>query len=95
MKGNLFTIEYQQKQAYMPMFREQQIDGSGLPLLTEEHLTQTLGMKLGPALKLRSILAKKLGNYTKYCSSCHSNAINDIESPPRNGEISPDSAPSR
>ncbi|XP_019760887.2 lethal(3)malignant brain tumor-like protein 3 isoform X2 [Dendroctonus ponderosae] len=80
---------------YAPMFREQQIDGSGLPLLTEEHLTQTLGMKLGPALKLRSILAKKLGNYTKYCSSCHSNAINDIESPPRNGEISPDSAPSR
>lgn len=42
-------------------FREQSIDGTGLPLLTEDHLVNSLGMKLGPALKLRSILAKKLG----------------------------------
>uniref|UniRef100_A0A182NPW7 SAM domain-containing protein n=1 Tax=Anopheles dirus TaxID=7168 RepID=A0A182NPW7_9DIPT len=42
-------------------FRDQSIDGAGLPLLTEEHLTNSLGMKLGPALKLRSMLAKKLG----------------------------------
>lgn len=42
-------------------FREQCIDGSGLPLLTEDHLVNSLGMKLGPALKLRSMLAKKLG----------------------------------
>uniref|UniRef100_A0A1B0A0M8 SAM domain-containing protein n=1 Tax=Glossina pallidipes TaxID=7398 RepID=A0A1B0A0M8_GLOPL len=42
-------------------FRDQCIDGSGLPLLTEDHLVNSLGMKLGPALKLRSALAKKLG----------------------------------
>ncbi|XP_050076994.1 probable serine/threonine-protein kinase DDB_G0282963 [Anopheles maculipalpis] len=46
---------------YVQNFRDQSIDGSGLPLLTEEHLTNSLGMKLGPALKLRSMLAKKLG----------------------------------
>ncbi|EDS44954.1 conserved hypothetical protein [Culex quinquefasciatus] len=42
-------------------FRDQSIDGAGLPLLTEEHLTNSLGMKLGPALKLKSMLAKRLG----------------------------------
>ncbi|XP_058056302.1 uncharacterized protein LOC131207693 [Anopheles bellator] len=46
---------------YVQNFRDQSIDGAGLPLLTEEHLTNSLGMKLGPALKLRSMLAKKLG----------------------------------
>lgn len=45
----------------MQSFRDQSIDGTGLPLLTEDHLVNSLGMKLGPALKLRSILAKKLG----------------------------------
>lgn len=46
---------------YVQNFRDQSIDGAGLPLLTEEHLTNSLGMKLGPALKLKSMLAKKLG----------------------------------
>ncbi|XP_011178329.1 uncharacterized protein LOC105209578 isoform X1 [Zeugodacus cucurbitae] len=46
---------------YVQHFRDQCIDGSGLPLLTEEHLLHSLGMKLGPALKLRSKLAKRLG----------------------------------
>ncbi|XP_036329372.1 putative GPI-anchored protein pfl2 [Rhagoletis pomonella] len=46
---------------YVKHFRDQCIDGSGLPLLTEDHLLNALGMKLGPALKLRSLLAKKLG----------------------------------
>ncbi|XP_067625154.1 serine-rich adhesin for platelets [Eurosta solidaginis] len=46
---------------YVQHFRDQCIDGSGLPLLTEDHLLNSLGMKLGPALKLRSLLAKKLG----------------------------------
>ncbi|CAH1973553.1 unnamed protein product [Acanthoscelides obtectus] len=57
-------------------FREQRIDGAGLPLLTEEHLTSTMNMKLGPALKLRSILAKKLGscNVCLHCSHCHNSA---------------------
>lgn len=50
-------------------FRDQCIDGSGLPLLTEDHLVNSLGMKLGPTLKLRSILAKKLGGPCP-CVSC-------------------------
>lgn len=54
---------------YAQKFRDQCIDGSGLPLLTEDHLTNSLGMKLGPALKLRSILAKKLGGPCP-CVSC-------------------------
>ncbi|TMW48583.1 hypothetical protein DOY81_006338, partial [Sarcophaga bullata] len=45
------------------------IDGSGLPLLTEDHLVNSLGLKLGPALKLRSVLAKKLGGPCP-CVSC-------------------------
>ncbi|XP_049817157.1 lethal(3)malignant brain tumor-like protein 3 isoform X2 [Aethina tumida] len=61
---------------YTQIFREQRIDGSGLPLLTEEHLTSTMNMKLGPALKLRSILAKKLGSCSVclHCSHCHNSA---------------------
>lgn len=50
-------------------FREQCIDGSGLPLLTEDHLMNSLGMKLGPALKLRSVLLKKIGGPCP-CVSC-------------------------
>lgn len=47
-------------------FREQRIDGSGLPLLTEEHLTGMLKMKLGPALKLRAVVARRL----EPCAQC-------------------------
>lgn len=36
------------------VFREQAVDGETLPLLTEEHLLSSLGLKLGPALKIRS-----------------------------------------
>lgn len=58
---------------YTQTFRDERIDGSGLPLLTEDHLTNTMNMKLGPALKLRSILAKKLGSCSVclHCSHCH------------------------
>lgn len=48
------------------MFREQRIDGAGLPLLTEDHLTGLLRMKLGPALKLRALLSSRLGS----CAHC-------------------------
>ncbi|CAH2048732.1 unnamed protein product, partial [Iphiclides podalirius] len=47
-------------------FREQRIDGAGLPLLTEEHLTGMLQMKLGPALKLRAVVARRL----EACAGC-------------------------
>lgn len=35
------------------VFREQAVDGETLPLLSEEHLLSTMGLKLGPALKIR------------------------------------------
>lgn len=53
-------------------FRDQCIDGSGLPLLTEDHLMNSLNMKLGPALKLRSVLLKRLGGPCP-CVSCGNN----------------------
>ncbi|KAL0838652.1 hypothetical protein ABMA28_016728 [Loxostege sticticalis] len=51
---------------YTSNFREQRIDGAGLPLLTEDHLTGMLQMKLGPALKLRAVLARRL----EPCAHC-------------------------
>lgn len=63
-------------------FREQRIDGAGLPLLTEDHLTGLLGMKLGPALKLRSVLSRRL----EPCLNCQAiktlNNITNNLSPP-------------
>ncbi|CAF4932698.1 unnamed protein product [Pieris macdunnoughi] len=52
-------------------FREQRIDGAGLPLLTEDHLTGMLQMKLGPALKLRAVLARRLES----CAQCQANTL--------------------
>ncbi|KAJ0176487.1 hypothetical protein K1T71_007666 [Dendrolimus kikuchii] len=51
---------------YASNFREQRIDGAGLPLLTEDHLTGMLQMKLGPALKLRAVLIRRL----EPCAQC-------------------------
>lgn len=47
---------------YAQTFKEHMIDGETLPLLTEDHLLDTLGLKLGPALKIRSQLSRRLGN---------------------------------
>ncbi|MGH0121156.1 UNVERIFIED_CONTAM: hypothetical protein FKN15_046401 [Acipenser sinensis] len=46
---------------YTQVFREQAIDGETLPLLSEEHLLNNMGLKLGPALKIRSQVAKRIG----------------------------------
>ncbi|KAL1021245.1 hypothetical protein UPYG_G00010630 [Umbra pygmaea] len=46
---------------YTQVFRDQAIDGDTLPLLTEEHLLNTMGLKLGPALKIRSQVARRIG----------------------------------
>ncbi|XP_039223103.1 sterile alpha motif domain-containing protein 11 isoform X2 [Crotalus tigris] len=46
---------------YTQVFRDQAIDGETLPLLTEEHLLNHMGLKLGPALKIRSQVAKRVG----------------------------------
>lgn len=43
-------------------FKDHMIDGETLPLLSEEHLLDTLGLKLGPALKIRS----QVGNADSY-----------------------------
>ncbi len=43
-------------------FRQQSIDGSTLLLLGEDHLMKSMKMKLGPILKLKSALAKKIGS---------------------------------
>ncbi|GFR34042.1 sterile alpha motif domain-containing protein 11 [Trichonephila clavata] len=58
---------------YAERFREESIDGTTLPLLTEDHLTMHLGMKLGPALKLRSNLARRIGHCAvcMHCVHCH------------------------
>uniref|UniRef100_A0A672K4X2 Sterile alpha motif domain containing 11 n=1 Tax=Sinocyclocheilus grahami TaxID=75366 RepID=A0A672K4X2_SINGR len=46
---------------YTQVFREQVIDGETLPLLTEDHLLNNMGLKLGPALKIRSQVARRIG----------------------------------
>ncbi|XP_035705368.1 polyhomeotic-like protein 1 isoform X3 [Folsomia candida] len=63
---------------YVEVFREHAIDGSSLPLLTEEHLMNGMGMKLGPILKFRSTIARKLGTCVicSHCSHCHNNNVN-------------------
>ena len=40
---------------------------------TINHLKQGLGMKLGPALRLRAALSKRLGNcpHCRHCKHCH------------------------
>ncbi|KAF2358960.1 Sterile alpha motif domain [Trinorchestia longiramus] len=59
---------------YADMFAEERIDGWCLSLLTETHLTCNLGLKLGPALKLRSLLASMTvpaeGDGTPKCGGC-------------------------
>ncbi|KAG5847315.1 hypothetical protein ANANG_G00124710 [Anguilla anguilla] len=47
---------------YAQTFKDHLIDGETLPLLTEEHLLDTLGLKLGPALKIRSQVSRRLGS---------------------------------
>ena len=50
---------------YCDVFREQEIDGQALILLTEEHLSDKMGIKLGPALKLKSKIDELRCMYTK------------------------------
>ena len=50
---------------YCDVFREQEIDGQALLLLTEEHLSNKMGLKLGPALKLKSKIDELRCVYTK------------------------------
>lgn len=58
---------------YAEKFQEQSIDGASLCMLSEEHLTSFLGMKLGPALRLKAAIAKKIGHCATcmHCIHCH------------------------
>ncbi|XP_042354245.1 sterile alpha motif domain-containing protein 7 [Plectropomus leopardus] len=47
---------------YAQTFKDHMIDGETLPLLSDEHLLDTMGLKLGPALKIRSQVSRRLGN---------------------------------
>ncbi|XP_042195057.1 sterile alpha motif domain-containing protein 7 isoform X1 [Callorhinchus milii] len=47
---------------YAQTFKDHAIDGETLPLLTEEHLLDIMGLKLGPALKIRSQVSRRIGN---------------------------------
>jgi len=67
-----FVSSISQCQEYAEVFLREKIDGGVLVLLTDTHL-QSLGIKLGPALKLRSALADKLGTcpHCRHCRHCH------------------------
>merc|ERR1712106_1208102 len=67
-----FVSSISQCQDYAEVFLSEKIDGGVLVLLTDTHL-QSLGLKLGPALKLRSALATKLGTcmHCRHCRHCH------------------------
>lgn len=58
---------------YAEVFLAENIDGGVLALLTDQHLL-ALGLKLGPALRLRAALAARLGNcpHCRHCKHCHS-----------------------
>ncbi|XP_062034003.1 sterile alpha motif domain-containing protein 7 [Lepus europaeus] len=47
---------------YAQVFKDHAIDGETLPLLTEEHLRGTMGLKLGPALKIQSQVSQHMGS---------------------------------
>ncbi|KAM6223898.1 sterile alpha motif domain-containing protein 7 [Rhynchocyon petersi] len=47
---------------YAQVFKDHAIDGETLPLLTEEHLRDTMGIKLGPALKIQSQVSQHMGS---------------------------------
>ncbi|NXG72248.1 SAM11 protein, partial [Baryphthengus martii] len=51
---SLASLSLDMCSGFFQVFREQAIDGETLPLLTEEHLLNNMGLKLGPALKIRS-----------------------------------------
>ncbi|XP_063076207.1 sterile alpha motif domain-containing protein 7 [Engraulis encrasicolus] len=57
-----FIVEIPSCSEYAQTFKDHMIDGETLPLITEDHLLDTFGMKLGPALKIRSQVSRRLGS---------------------------------
>lgn len=69
-----FISEIPGCQQYAEKFLEEEIDGQALMLIKEEHLVQTMGLKLGPALKISAHLRSFKSQYgvryiTKYLAS--------------------------
>jgi len=75
-----FVSSVSQCQEYAQVFLAEKIDGGVLVLLTDTHL-QSLGLKLGPALKLRAALAAKLGTcpHCRHCRHCHSDTDTPLQ----------------
>ncbi|XP_053740191.1 sterile alpha motif domain-containing protein 7 [Synchiropus splendidus] len=74
---------------YAQTFKDHMIDGETLPLLSEEHLLDTLGLKLGPALKIRSQVSRRLGSMM-YMMNLPLAASNLQAAPEKAGEHSPE-----
>ncbi|KAM9789412.1 sterile alpha motif domain-containing protein 7 [Neosynchiropus ocellatus] len=74
---------------YAQTFKDHMIDGETLPLLSEEHLLDTLGLKLGPALKIRSQVSRRLGSMM-YMMNLPLAASNLQAAPEKPGEHSPE-----
>ncbi|XP_013912291.1 PREDICTED: sterile alpha motif domain-containing protein 7, partial [Thamnophis sirtalis] len=77
---------------YAQVFKDHVIDGETLPLLTEEHLLDMMGLKLGPALKIQSQVSQCLRNIfstmniplampNPYATSTSSEPFHDTVSP--------------
>ncbi|MFT7798312.1 sterile alpha motif domain-containing protein 11 isoform X2 [Arapaima gigas] len=82
---------------YTQVFREQAIDGETLPLLTEDHLLNNMGLKLGPALKIRSQVARRIGrvlymNSFPLAFPLPPSTLRPLERDPAAGETRPTSA---
>uniref|UniRef100_A0A8C3QM10 Sterile alpha motif domain containing 7 n=1 Tax=Cyanoderma ruficeps TaxID=181631 RepID=A0A8C3QM10_9PASS len=66
---------------YAQIFKDHAIDGETLPLLTEEHLLDTMGLKLGPALKIRSQMTGGIFFQTKALFFSTGKQPSDMASP--------------
>lgn len=61
--------------SFHQIFKDHAIDGETLPLLTEEHLLDTMGLKLGPALKIRSQVISNVPKLASHADVKGSEAI--------------------
>ncbi|XP_038860422.1 sterile alpha motif domain-containing protein 7-like [Salvelinus namaycush] len=68
---------------YAQTFKDHMIDGETLPFLTEDHLLDTMGLKLGPALKIRSRVSSRLGSMF-YMMSLPLSAAAALQATPEN-----------
>ena len=78
-KNQLWPLEkesFNESFLIFQVFHEHSIDGSALLVLTESHLTRILGLKLGPAIRLRAAIQE-----LKAITNCSSDWILNIIHP--------------